>query len=72
MPYYDLRCVQCDREFNISATITEKTEKQISCPDCGSHELETVFKGTPAYIKSRSSGDCPHRSACGSMCPHGI
>jgi hypothetical protein len=30
-----------------------------------------VFKGSPAYIKSRESGACPNRHICGSGCCHG-
>jgi putative FmdB family regulatory protein len=68
MPYYDLRCPACDKEYNISASIKEKTEKLIPCPDCGSVELETVFKGAPAYIKGLKSKECPNSRTCGGGC----
>ena len=71
MPFYDLRCPVCDKEFNISASISDKTEKRIPCPECGSLELETVYKGSPAYIKSKFGGECPNRHVCGSGCHHG-
>ena len=71
MPFYDLRCPECDKEYNISASMTEKSEKRIPCPDCGSFELETVFKGSPAYIKSKGPATCPNRHVCGSGCCHG-
>ena len=71
MPFYDLKCPKCDKEYNIHASIAEKTEKCIPCPDCGSFELETVFKGAPAYIKSKQSGECPNQHICGSGCRHG-
>ena len=29
MPFYDLRCPKCDKEFNISASMKEKSEKRI-------------------------------------------
>ena len=48
MPFYDLRCPKCDKEYNISASMTEKSEKKIPCPDCGSFDLETVFKASHA------------------------
>jgi len=68
MPFYDLRCVDCNKESNIKATMAEKTEHRIPCPECGSTNMETVYKSAPAYIKS--SGDaampmCPSSSACG-------
>ena len=71
MPYYDLYCPICDKEFNASATITEKTEKRIPCPDCGSFELKTVFKSAPAVIKGKNKNECPNRHVYGSGCSHG-
>jgi len=69
MPFYDLRCPACDKEYNILARVSEKTEKRIPCPDCGSFELVTVYKAAPAYIKS-SKAECPNRKVCGEGCPH--
>jgi len=72
MPFYDLYCATCDKEFNIMATMADKTDRRIPCPDCGSTNLETVFKSAPAYIKS--GGDigpsCPNIQACGAACAH--
>ena len=67
MPFYDLYCASCDKEYNIRATMAEKTERSIPCPDCGSTDMETIYKSAPAYIKN--SGDsmpaCPSSSSCG-------
>ena len=70
MPHYDLRCADCNREHNIRASMAEKSEKRIPCPDCGSFELETVFKTPPAYVKGGGPANCPQRAGCGSSCPH--
>ncbi|MDR1538575.1 MAG: zinc ribbon domain-containing protein [Clostridiales bacterium] len=70
MPFYDLRCPVCNKEFNIYASMADKAEKRISCSECGSHDLETVFKSAPAYIKSRKNSDCPSRHICGEGCRH--
>jgi len=72
MPNYDLICSKCNREHNIRASMAEKSQKRISCPDCGSFELETVYKSAPAYVKggSRPPMSCPQRAGCGSACPH--
>jgi putative FmdB family regulatory protein len=70
MPFYDLRCIECEKEFNISAKISEKTEKRIPCPECGSFELKTVYKSAPAYIKSTKTPECPNRHICGAGCHH--
>ena len=67
MPFYDLHCLDCEKESNVKATMAEKTERRIQCPQCGSTNMETVYNSAPAYIKS--SGDsmpaCPSSSACG-------
>ena len=68
MPFYDLRCTECQTEHRISATMSEKANKHIACPDCGSHEMETVFKNAPAYVKGRKEFACPHSGACGRAC----
>ena len=73
MPFYDLRCTECYSEHNISASMHEKSEKLIKCPECGSVELETIFKTPPAVLGSLGSpvpADCPNRSACGHVCRH--
>ena len=70
MPFYDLRCSECDKEFNISASITEKSEKRIPCPECGSFKLKTIYKGAPAFIKNTKIPECPNRRVCGNGCRH--
>jgi len=70
MPFYDLHCPECDKEFNILASVTEKSKKQIPCSECGSLELKTVYKGAPAYIKSTKTPECPNRHVCGAGCRH--
>jgi len=73
MPYYDLRCTDCYSEHNISASMREKSEKLIKCPDCGSVELETLFKAPPAVLRGTASApvtNCPNLSACGHVCRH--
>ena len=54
MPFYDLYCADCDKEFNIMASIADKTARTIPCPDCGSIELENVYLSGPAVIKNRA------------------
>jgi len=67
MPFYDLRCLDCDTESNIKATMAEKTENRIPCPKCGSTNMETVYNSAPAFIKSSgdSTPSCPRSSSCG-------
>ncbi|MCL1794324.1 MAG: zinc ribbon domain-containing protein [Oscillospiraceae bacterium] len=70
MPFYDLHCEKCEGEFNISASIADKTNKRIPCPKCGSFALKTVYKGAPAYIKNAKAPECPNRHICGADCRH--
>jgi len=71
MPFYDLYCASCDEEYNIMATMADKTSRSIPCPGCGSTELETVYKSAPAYIKSTGSASpCASAGTCGAACPH--
>ena len=70
MPFYDLRCEKCDKEFNILASVTEKSNRRIPCPECGSVDLKTVYKGAPAYIKTAKTPECPNRHICGEGCHH--
>jgi putative FmdB family regulatory protein len=70
MPNYDLRCMNCNTEHNILAGMKEKSEKKIPCPDCGSFELETVFKAAPAFVKGMSTTPCLQSRTCGASCPH--
>ena len=74
MPFYDLLCVSCDKEFNIMASMADKVERRIPCPECGSTDMETVYKSAPFFIKG--GGDaapppvCPNSHVCGASCPH--
>ena len=76
MPFYDLHCGSCDKEFNIMATMAEKTERRIACPICGSTDMSTVYKSAPFFIKSGGRGEvpaCAQGNICGASgmgCPH--
>ena len=72
MPFYDLRCKKCEGEFNIMASMSDKAERKIPCPECGSMEMETVYMSAPNFIKNigDAAPACPNSSACGASCPH--
>ena len=74
MPFYNLKCRECDREFDILASISDKEEKRIYCPECDSKELEALWKNAPRYLKGGlQSGQefvCPNSKACGKDCEH--
>ena len=72
MPYYDFLCKDCRNEFNVLASIEDKTECRIPCPECGSTVLIPIYKSAPAFIKGGSERfrDCPNSSSCGRTCPY--
>ncbi|HBP37531.1 MAG TPA: FmdB family transcriptional regulator [Clostridiales bacterium] len=79
MPYYDLRCEKCQSEFNVKASIQERSEGKISCPTCGSQELATVYrkvnvlryKGKDCDVCPVSVNDQSHGGCCNGNCRHG-
>lgn len=72
MPFYDLKCGECGEAFNVMASMSDKSEKRIPCPACGSKELSTAWRSAPAVIKGSPSAapSCPNAHVCGSGCRH--
>lgn len=68
MPFYDLKCA-CGEVFSIMASMSDRENKKIKCPKCGSDELEAVFSNVN-IIQSRKSGsgECPNAHQCGGCC----
>ena len=70
MPFYDLKCRQCGEEFNIMAKMSEREQKLVKCPKCGSNDLDPVFNKVN-IIRSAKSPDapsCPNIEKCGCRC----
>ncbi len=78
MPYYDLRCEDCQKEFNAKATVQERTYGLISCPSCGSSSLATIYKKVNVLrFKGKDCDVCPgsglpsnRGGCCGGACSH--
>ncbi|WAM33702.1 FmdB family zinc ribbon protein [Caldicellulosiruptor morganii] len=70
MPFYDLRCKECGEEFNTWASIQQRENKEIECPNCHSRELEPVFKNVNFIVSSKSydSGSSCSSGCCGGSC----
>lgn len=71
MPFYDLKCKNCDEEFNTMAKMSDREGKLIKCPKCGSVELAAVFSNVN-IVQSRKSDApaCPNAHICGGHCGH--
>lgn len=73
MPYYDLRCKECGRMFSIKASISQRSEKEIPCPECGGTELDAVYSASPNVLirkNAEPAPQCPNAARCGGCCPH--
>ena len=71
MPFYDLKC-GCGEVFNTMASMSDRENKKILCPKCGSNELEAVFLNFNIIQSRKSSGnECPNSHRCGSNCCRG-
>jgi putative FmdB family regulatory protein len=70
MPFYDLHCPACNKDFNISASIADKTDRRIRCPECGAGDMETIYKPVSVHVKREEGASCPKRHVCGAGCPH--
>lgn len=51
MPMYDYRCEDCGNEFEIDEPMTTHEETKHECPECGSENLNRVFK---AFVQTSS------------------
>jgi putative FmdB family regulatory protein len=40
MPYYDYRCLNCNRRFSIFMTYSEYGQKVVLCPHCNSQQVQ--------------------------------
>jgi putative FmdB family regulatory protein len=40
MPYYDYRCLNCNRRFSIFLTYSEYGQKAVECPQCASQQVQ--------------------------------
>jgi len=66
MPFYDLKCSKCEKQFNIKASISEREQKLIRCPECGSNELEAVFTNVNIILnRTKDAPQCPNFESCG-------
>ena len=64
MPKYDLRCEVCEIEFVSQASMSERTNNLINCPECGGNRLAAIFRSPPAFLKREAK--CPSSATCGS------
>ncbi len=44
MPYYDFRCLECKKRFDVFLTYAQYDAHQTTCPACGSTRVERVIR----------------------------
>ncbi|HBG59476.1 MAG TPA: zinc ribbon domain-containing protein [Anaerolineaceae bacterium] len=44
MPYYDFRCNNCHKRFEVFLTYAEFDQKKVSCPHCSSESLTRLIR----------------------------
>ena len=60
MPVYDFKCCDCGKVSEI--LLRSESSKAVSCPDCGSHDLERLMSA-PFTMKKGTSD--PGATCCG-------
>jgi putative FmdB family regulatory protein len=76
MPYYDLRCEDCQHPFTVKASVEERGSGRLSCPACGSGHLAAVFRkvnvlryaGKDCDACAAGSGPMAASHSCGGSC----
>ncbi len=54
MPTYEFLCTKCQKEFTVTMTIRERSEKVPTCPGCGSSDLEPLMTSVFAKTSRKS------------------
>jgi putative FmdB family regulatory protein len=66
VPLYEYRCEKCENEFE---TLVLSSGEKISCPECGSGDIEKLFSNFGFKSKSSISvsthNESPLSSGCG-------
>jgi len=70
MPMYEYYCQDCNKKFEIKASISEKERGlKVSCPNCGGNKTFQIFGNFFTFSKgSPSFGGCgpnPTPGCCG-------
>lgn len=50
MPIYEFLCKKCNKTFGLTLSIKEREEGKISCPACGSKQVESLL--APFFAKT--------------------
>ncbi|MBI5166656.1 MAG: zinc ribbon domain-containing protein [candidate division NC10 bacterium] len=54
MPTYEFRCQNCNKEFIVTLSLREREAGEVTCPDCGGKELESLLSSFYARTSKKS------------------
>ena len=55
MPHYEFFCRTCKKNFSRILALVDWTEKEITCPYCGSYEVEQVWSAFSFFTPQKSA-----------------
>jgi len=71
MPFYDLKCRNCNEEFNVMAKMSEREQTLIKYPKCGGNEHDAIYSNVNIiHSKKSEQPACPNVHRCGGCCGH--
>jgi putative FmdB family regulatory protein len=53
MPHYEFFCRTCKKSFSRVLALVDCTEEEITCPHCGSHEVEQVWSAFSLFTSQK-------------------
>ena len=54
MTTYEYRCQDCGKEFSRSEHITEHASSHPTCPECGSDDVQQLFRSVTVKTRKKS------------------
>lgn len=55
MPVYEFKCRACEKTFTKILTIAEHEKEEITCPKCGSHDIEQCWAAFYAVTSKKTA-----------------
>jgi putative FmdB family regulatory protein len=55
MPHYEFFCRTCKKTFSRLLALVDWEEEEITCPHCGSHEVEQVWSAFSLFTSQKSA-----------------
>jgi len=53
MPHYEFICRTCKKTFSRILAVVDSEEREITCPSCGSHDVEQLWSAFSAITAKK-------------------